>query len=237
MKKRTAIIAVLAALLLFQGCALLESLNDPTPTQTLMEGVWEVTGVYDLSTDSTVNMIDSLGLGYKSKRIPLFVKLSEDGDMHSTAGPLFLYLVYGNRNYTNFFGKVDEIFRYTDFETTNGDWSIRDGIVSDFDIQVKLTPPGMKTMTNVMELFGVNVQKIKTFLLHRFNNVTVAISGSSPDKMTWRWTNSVDATYFTSGDNFDNMIWVGWEAKRFTRCKVVFEKRVGTLQDLVNQSK
>ncbi len=236
---KTTIKSVLTFLLviLLQGCGLLESLNDPTPTQTLMEGVWEVTAVYDMGKDSTVNMLDSIGLGYKSSRIPFFVKLSEDGDMQSTAGPLFLYLVYGNRSYPNFFGKLDELFRYGDMETTNGDWSINDGIQNNFDIQIKLMPPSMKTFTNILELFGVNVQKIKTFLLHRFNDVSVDIDSVTPKKMTWRWSSSVDATYFTSGDNFDNVIWLGWQATKFSRCKVVFEKRVGTLQDLVNQNK
>jgi len=229
--------ALILMVILVQGCSILDSFNDPTPTQTLMEGVWQVTAVYDLSNDSTVNMLDSIGLGYKSSRIPFFVKLSEDGDMQSTAGPLFLYLVYGNRNYTNFFGKLDDLFRYADMETTNGDWSINDGIQDDFDMQVKLMPPSMKTFTNILELFGVNVQKIKTFLLHRFNNVSVDIDSSSPKEMTWRWTSAVDASYFTSGDNFDNVIWVGWEATKFSRCKVVFEKKVGTLQDLINQNK
>lgn len=231
-------IGILGVVLLFvQGCSILDSFNDPTPTQTLMEGVWQVSGVYDMSKDSTVNMLDSIGLGYKSSRIPFFVKLSEDGDMQSTAGPLFLYLVYGNRNYSNFFGKLDELFRYGDMETTNGDWSINDGIQNNFDIQVKLMPPSMKTFTNILELFGVNVQKVKTFLLHQFNNVSVKVDANSPKQMTWTWTNSVAATYFTSGDNFKNVIWVGWEATKFSRCKVVFEKKVGTLQDLVNQNK
>ena len=122
-------------------------------------------------------------------------------------------------------------------ETTNGDWNVNDGVVNDFDIQVKLMPPSMKTFTNILELFGVNVQKIKMFLLHSFNDVTVKVYSSTPKTMTWYWTSSVDATYFTSGDNFNNMIWVGWDAKKFSRCKAVLQKRVGTLQDLVNQHK
>jgi len=231
-------LTVLALLVgMFSGCTwLLESLDDPTPTATLMEGVWEVTAVYNMDdgADSKVNMVDSIGLGYGNVQVPFYVHMLEDGDVHTTAGPLFLYLVYGNSNYTNFFGKLDEVFKYNDLETTNGDWLIQDGIQDDFEIQMKLMPPSMGSLTSILELFGVNTQKIRTFLQHHFSNVTVEIDDSDPDTMVWEWTDDVTGTYFTQGSSLlKSDPWLGFDATRYTRCRIVFEKKVGTIQDLI----
>lgn len=232
MKKIVKLVGVALLLGMFSGCGVLDSLDDPTPTETLMEGVWEVTAVYDMgASDPAVNMLDSIGLGYNTRKVPQYMKLSEDGYIQTTAGPLFLYLVYGNKNWTNFFGKLDDVFKYADLEFTNGNWAIDNGVVSDFDIRITLMPPSMKTFTSILELFGVNTQQIKSYLLHEFLNVDVTVKGSN--RMEWEWTNDVLATYFTSGDNFTEEKWLGFEASKYTRCKIVFEKRAGTLQDLV----
>lgn len=229
---------LLALFLMLSSCELLQ-LTAPTPTATLMKGVWQVTELYDISSDtedSTVNMIDSIGLGYRGNKVPQYFDIQEDGTVTSTAGPLMLYIVYGNGNYTNFTAKLDDIFNYADYKFTNGEWRIEDGTVDNFEIQMKLSPPGMKTLTDILELFGVNTQKIKTYLIHRFYKVDVDISNSSKKRMEWIFSDSTDARYFVQGNSFDtDEEWAGWDAHKFTRCKLVLEKQVGTLQDLIGQ--
>lgn len=54
--------------------------------------------------------------------------------------------------------------------------------------------------------------------------------------MEWVVNDSTRAKYFVQGNTLEqpNIEWLGWPATKFTRCRILLEKKNGTLQDLVS---
>ncbi len=223
-------LAVLALLVgMFSGCDFILDPEAPTPTETLMqENMWEVTAVYD-ENDPYKNIADSLRLGLGNAEVPFVFNMKDLNDFNSTAGPLFLYLVYGDSKWTNIAGKVDQVFDYLDADAiASGTWGLGSGVVSTFMFEVKLQPPGFNSLVSVIEdLFGLQAfsQKIDKYALHKFKKVEVSFEG---DKMIWEVTDQVETEYTTQvwSDAQSDLVEIPFaiEGNNYSRCIIEFEK-------------
>ncbi|MBD3316942.1 MAG: hypothetical protein GF344_14230 [Chitinivibrionales bacterium] len=222
---------------LLSGCSqILSDLNPTLPTKSRMVGLWEVTGLYD-DSNRLINIIDTISLGYDTRAVPTYVYLTEDQDMQSTAGPLFLYIVYGLNNWTTFFGKLDQVFDYANAKAfTNGQWGIEAGVVDNFTIEAKIMPPSMQTFASILDLIpGLNTDQLKKYIVHRFINVAVTFESSNGDTMIWEMTDATGGYYYTQNAQLEQELWSGWSAYNFSRCRIVFERRIGTLEQKIEE--
>lgn len=229
MKKIVKLMGVALLLGMFSGCGLIDDLaDDPTPTETLMkEGMWKVTAVYD-DANPGVNIVDTLQLGFAGTKVPFVFNMKDMDELTCTGGPLFLYLVYGRSNWTEFMGKMDQVFNYIDGEAvTTGEWGIGDGVVSKFTIELKLQPPGLNSMLSAInKILGLDAltQKIDKYVIHKFYDVDVTLEGS---KMIWELTDETRGKYFTQNQYLDDVEWIQVNPQNFSRCRIVFEKWSG----------
>lgn len=235
--KKLLILVTLLACMLFVGCT--DVMNnlfpDELPTKDRMIGLWEVTELYD-GNDTNTNILDTISLGYSGVKVPTFFYMTEDQDLQSTAGPLFLYMVYGLNNWTTFFGKMDEIFNYVNNKAfTNGQWGIEDSVVETFTIEAKILPPSMQTFTTILDLIpGINTSSLKKYIIHRFIDVSVTVEEGS-DTMVWELTTNTSGYYYTQNAQLDQDLWSGWNAEHFSKCKIILTKRVGTLEQKIEE--
>lgn len=234
--KKLLIISGVLLIILFSGCTeLLNSLVPDEPvTSEMMNGLWEVIGVYDES-DTSTNLLDTIILGYGSVSVPMYVNLNNSYDqLASTAGPLFLYLVYGKSNWTTFFGKLDQIFDYVDGRYfTEGEWGISDTANADaLALKAKVMPPSMTTFAEILDLIpGLETAALKKYVIHHFTKIQVEMATDST--MTWEFTDNTDAIYYTQNDELNPDPWLGWTADGFSRCKIELKKKMGTLDGLM----
>lgn len=227
--KKIITLLVAISMTFIMGCTeLLDSLSEPTPTKNLMEGVWEVVAVTEVEGTDTLDIYDTLRLDFP---INPYIHIKDNTYFNSTAGPLFLYLVYGRSKWTQVTSLMDQMFNYAQLTTTDGRWITQEGIVDSFDLKVTLTPPGSQTFKSVLELFGVASGYLETYLDHDFSGVWVSFEGMDSDTMYWEWDDAVTADYY----NVYGDIWLGWEATKFSRCKIKMVKRVKTLNELINE--
>lgn len=235
--KKLLVSLTIFSLLLFVGCTeIIDSLFVEEPvTSERMNGVWEITAVYD-NNDTSVNMLDTIILGYGDINVPMYLNLNNSYDeMETTAGPLLLYLVYGRNNWTTFFGKLDQIFDYVDGRYfTSGEWGIADTVdAENLTIKAKVMPPSMTTFTEILDLIpGINTSVLKKYVIHQFKKVTVEMESDS--LMTWEFSDNTEAFYYTQNDELDPELWSGWSASSFSRCTIVMEKRIKTLDQLID---
>ena len=115
---------LLTVISLFFSCTVEE-----TPTKTKMEGVWEVTTVYnEQSTDIT-----------KRVEFPVVAfHLSSDGTIISTSGPLIMYMVYGDNKFTSIASKIDQVFNYASLDFNGGEFFVGGGVQDKFTLEMKL---------------------------------------------------------------------------------------------------
>src|SRR5271157_2956223 len=118
-------IVVIIVMILVASCQ-----QETTPTQTQMQGVWQVTSVHDddLNTDITTSV---------SFPVVAF-SLSSDNTVLSTAGPLFTYIVYGKSKFVQVAADLDLVFDYTQLSFNGGEFFVAGGVVSRFTIEMKL---------------------------------------------------------------------------------------------------
>ena len=225
-----AVIALLSTGFVFNSCEKEE--DPPTPTNELMEGkVWEVTAVYDENDSNITQDVNSY--------FPTYIHLDDANSLNSTAGPMFMYLVYGKSKFINVTSKFDEVFKYADLQMTEGEWFIdKNKVVDNFTLEVKMRFPTAETFNEVFQLLNVTppeivADAIDIIVYHRFKFVNVDINEASPDKMTWRVTGSVEANYYTKDQYGDPVVWVGMSPDLFSHMTIQLDKRAGSLTDLV----
>ena len=227
----TIIIFTLTVTLFFSSCKKEE--EEPTPTNDLMEGVWEVTEVKN-SNDSVITNTVS----------PLLVKnlihLNSANSVNSTAGPLFMYIVYGNSKFMKVVSQLDQAFKYSDadFGLTEGEWGIKKGEVTDhFTIEMKLKFPGQQTITDLLELMGINPPSfMEPVIYHKFMNIKVEINDENPEVMYWTFDDSTTPEYNIKDENLQYALWTGISTNSFSRCKIKLEKRVKPISDMVQEA-
>lgn len=204
------------------------------PISEQMNGLWEVTGVFDES-DTSVNLLDTLLLGYGSTKVPLYANLNNSYDQfEGTMGPLLLYLMFGKNNWTTFFGKLDQIFDYVDSQFfTGGEWGIPDS-GNPLAVKGKIMPPSMTTFAEILDLIpGINTSGLYKYLISQFNGVEVEMISESV--MEWHFTDETTSIYYTQNNMLENELWTGWSSAAFSRCRIVFKKCTGTLSQKMEE--
>ncbi len=199
--------------------------TETTPTQTQMQGIWQVTSVHDddLNTDIT-----------KSVSFPVVAfSLSSDNTILSTAGPLFTYIVYGNSKYVQIASDIDEVFDYTQLSFNGGEFFVAGGVVSRFTIEMKLEGlPGQHALTTLLTDLGIDAQWLNIVIYHKFMNVAVSFDGTGK-QMTWSIDSQTTATYNTKDQYGNYVLWNGWPVNNFSHCTIVLQKSASTLSDVV----
>lgn len=223
---------------LFNSC---ELEDEPTPTNELMEGVWELTSIVDESGNEIGDSI----MGW----FPCYMSFDAQNSVISTSGPVFMYLVYGRSRFVDITSKIDDVFKYADFALdgdlnflTNGEWFIdKNKVVTDFTIQMKLRFPTATTLSDVFSLMNLPLPEIvedalDIIVYHRFKYVSVEIDDNNPDEMIWTFTDNVVADYNTKDMYGDYVTYTGIPADSYQRCSMKFEKRIKGLTELTNQA-
>lgn len=224
---------LLSVAFLFNSCELEE--EQPTPTNELMEGVWEVTEIYNANG---VEKRDELF----TTVFPSYIQLTDQESVNSTLGPLFMYLVYGESGFINVTGKLTEVFNYADLQLTEGDWFIdKNKVVDKFTIKVKLRIPTGEVINEVFELLNAGLPEIledavDVIVHHKFRDVTVTVSDDNPDRMVWEFTDETVGSYNTMDKYGDPVLYIGIDSKSFQRSRIVLERKAKGLIDLVEEA-
>ena len=201
--------------------------EEPIPTQTQMQGIWQVVSVHDddLNTDITSNV---------SFPVVAF-SLSSDNTVLSTAGPLFMYVVYGKSQYVQIASDINEVFDYSQLSFNGGEFFVAGGVVNRFTLEMKLEGlPGQHALTDLLSLIGINSQWMNVVIYHKFMNVGVTFDQTG-QQMTWTIDNQTTATYNTKDQYGNYLLWNGWPVNNFSHCTIVLKKSANTLSDVVKQ--
>ena len=213
----------------FSSC---EKEDEPTPTNELMEGkVWQVTEIYseqgNLITDSVISFF------------PTYIHLDDANSLNSTAGPLFMYIVYGDSKFIEVTSTFDEIFKYADMQLTEGEWFIdKNKVVDNFTLEVKMRFPSAETLNEVFQILNIDppeivADAIDIIVYHKFKFVKVNITEKDPNNMVWTMTSSVEANYYTKDQYGDPVVYVGVSSNSFQKLQIVMQKRAESITSLV----
>jgi len=198
--------------------------EEPVPTKTQMQGVWTVTNVYnDLGADITSRV-----------QFPVVAfSLSSDNTIVSTAGPLIMYVVYGDSKYTQIASDVDQVFNYASLSFNGGEYFVAGGEVDRFTIEMKLEGlPGQKALTQLLNMLGIAQNYLDVVIYHKFMNVKIEFD-STGNQMTWTIDDQTTATYNTKDQYGNYVLWQGWPVNNFSKCRIVLKKQSVTIQDVV----
>jgi len=201
-------------------------LKDETPTKTKMEGVWEVTNVYNAQGTDITNKVEFPVVAFH---------LSSDNTVISTAGPLIMYVVYGDNKYTQIAADIDQVFNYVSLDVTGGEFFIGGGVQDRFTLEMKLEGlPGQKALTTLLDMLGITQDYLDLVIYHKFMDVGVSFDVTG-DQMTWTIDDQTTAVYNTK-DNYGNyLLWQGWPVNSFSKCSIVLKKRSVELKDIVTE--
>ena len=232
--KRTVTLKWLVILIIvpffFTSC---EKENNPTPTNELMEGVWKITMVKDANDSNITSRVSPL-------LVPNLVHLNSTNGVNSTAGPFFMYLVYGDSKFMNVVSQLDQAFKYGDsnFGLTEGEWGIvKEEVVDHFTIEMKLKFPTVQTIEDILNMMGISPPAfIESVIYHKFKNVGVTISDDNKDEMWWYFDELTVPVYNIKNADLEYVLWTGVSTNTFSRCKVKLERQVSTIQQMVTDS-
>lgn len=223
--KKIIIFSILIGII-FSSCDLL--LQEEPPTKSSMEGVWKVTRVIDQENGKDItNQIN----------FPITAfHLSSDGTIISTAGPLFMYIVYGDNKYTQIASKIDQVFNYASLDFNGGEFFVGGGVQERFTIEMKLEGlPGQKALTMLLEMIGIGNDYLDVVVYHKFMDVQIDFS-EDYNKMYWTFDSRTKAVYNTK-DNYGNyVLWQGWPVDVFRKVRITLEKQTKDIRDLVKEA-
>lgn len=225
------IILVLSFSIIVSSCKKKE--EEPTPTNDLMEGVWQVTEVKNANDSDITQSVSPL-------LVANLIHLNSSNSVNSTAGPLFMYIVYGNSKFIKIASQLDQAFKYSDadFGLTEGEWGIKKGEVTDhFTIEMKLKFPGQQTITDLLDIMGINPPSfMEPVIYHKFMNIGVMVNDENPDVMYWIFDDATQPEYNIKDENLHYVLWNGMSTSAFSRCKIKLEKRIKPINDLVQEA-
>jgi hypothetical protein len=201
-----------------------------TPTNRLMEGVWKVVEVRDSNNVIVTDKVSPLLVSN------LFQFNSSNGVM-STAGPLFMYMIYGDSCYTIIRNQLDQSFVYSDmnYGLTEGEWNIQKEIVTDrFTIELKLKYPTVQKIDELLNLMGIPPPAfIESIIYHKFLNVKIAIDDANKDQMIWDFDETIFYRSNIKDENLDFVLWLGVPEHYFSHCSIKLERQSSSIQQLV----
>jgi len=222
------IISANAALIAIFIIALTGCEKEKRPTKSSMEGVWTVSNVYDL------NGVDN---AHKLNFPITAFWLTSDNSISSTAGPLIMYIVYGDNKYTQIAGDIDQVFNYTSLDYNGGEYFVAGGTPDRFTLEMKLEGlPGQKTLTTLLDMLGITQDYLDLVIYHKFLDVGVEFS-EDYNTMTWTIDDNTTAAYNTKDNNGNYVLWNGWPINQFTHCTIVLQKQTRDLNQIVQDAK
>jgi hypothetical protein len=224
MKIRIFAFFVIAAFVLMSCDTLFQ---EELPTKTKMESVWEVTSVLNAQNQEIVNQL----------RFPILAfHLSSDNTVVSTAGPLVMYIVYGENKYAEITSKLDQVFNYASLNFNGGEFFVGGGTQSRFTVEMKIEGVGgVSTLTTLLELIGINPTFQIPVIYHKFMDVKVTFY-EKDETMVWEFDSATKAVYNTKDQYGNYVLWQGWPVDGFQRCKITLKKRSKELRDLVQDA-
>jgi hypothetical protein len=216
--------AMILSVLFLASCELFQ---EEPPTKSQMEGVWEVTSVI---TSSNQEIIQQL-------KFPIVAfHLSSDNTVVSTAGPLVMYLVYGENKYAQISSQIDQVFNYATLSFNGGEFFVGGGTQSRFTLEMKIEGVGgVAALTTLLELIGINPTFSVPVIYHKFMDVKVSFS-ERDETMTWELDATTKAVYNTKDSYGNYVLWQGWPVDNFQRCKITLQKRSKDIRDLVQEA-
>ena len=227
------VILIVASLVLTTSCLKEEY---ETPTNELMQGVWELV---EVTEDDSVITQEFAGL------FPTFVHLDDMNSVNSTSGPLFMYIVYGKSKFMNITSQIDQVFNYAQLSPTSGEWFIdKNEVVDNFTIEMKLRFPTTSTITSLLDAMNISLggtidDILDAIIYHKFRNVRVLIDDDDTETMIWEFDDFTEAEYNTKNSQGDYVLYqgAGFHVDTFSRCRIVFKKRIKTLDQLIDEQK
>jgi len=201
-----------------------------TPTHELMQGVWEITEAYDANDSSIIEHVNHM--------LPTYIWLDDMNGVTSTAGPMFMYIVYGESKFITITSKLDEAFKYADLTLTNGEFFMeKDKVVERFTIEMKMKFPTIETLETILDLMGLSLPSfVESVIYHKFIDVKVEIDDTDKETMIWTFDDVTQARYNIKDQYGDYVSWTGMPVEDFQRCKFVMVKKVKGIDELVTEA-
>ncbi|MBN8701443.1 MAG: hypothetical protein J0M08_00095 [Bacteroidetes bacterium] len=224
------LLAVLATL--FTSCA-----KESTATKILMQGNWELTEAYDAAGNDILSQIS----------FPVTaIQLTDDNGMLGTQAPLATRLVYGNTNWSQASGKMNQVFDYANLRFNTGEFFVGEGVTDVFTVEFKLQATAIAGgLSDILTIFGVGNGWLQQTIYHKFTNVSVVFPEQieedvtdpikSATTMIWEFNENTNALYNYKDSQGNYTIWNGWPVNNFTKGKFVFTKKIKGLNDIVSE--
>ncbi|MEI6347872.1 MAG: hypothetical protein WCP69_08000 [Bacteroidota bacterium] len=200
---------------------------DVPPTKTNMEGVWTVS-----------NVVTSQGVDITSRlAFPVLAfHLSSDGTVISTAGPLIMYVVYGDSKYTQIASQIDQVFNYATLSFNGGEFFVGGGEQKRFTLEMKLEGlPGQHTLTTLLQIMGLDASFLEFVVYHKFMNVGIQFADNY-STMIWDIDANTTAVYNTKDNNGNYLLWNGWPVNNFQHCTIRFSKQSVDIREVVRSA-
>jgi hypothetical protein len=223
MKTKILVLFAISSILL-ASCDLFQ---EEPPTKSNMEGVWEATSVLNSGNQEIVQNL----------KFPILAfHLSSDNTVVSTAGPLVMYIVYGENNYAQISSQIDQVFNYLTLSFNGGEFFVGGGTQSRFTLEMKIEGVGgVQALTTLLELIGVYTTFQVPIIYHKFMDIKVSFADNY-ETMTWEFDSMTTAVYNTKDQYGNYVLWQGWPVDNFQRCKITFQKRTKDIRDLVQDN-
>jgi len=214
-------IPFVALLLIGSGCDWIQM----TTTKEKMMGVWEVTGAWNengVSVLSTINFPVTV------------IHLADANSVNSTAGPMFMNIVYGGSKYTQIASQIDQVFNYASLDLTEGEWFIEGGYPERFTIEMKLQGlPGQSSLTTLLNALGIAQNYLDVTVYHKFMDVKVSFEPGNDSVMVWDFDDQTTAVYNTKNSQGNYVLWGGWPVTSFGHYTFELTKRIKTVRQII----
>jgi hypothetical protein len=214
-------ITFVVLLLIGTGCDWIQM----STTKEKMTGVWEVTGAWNQNGVSILSTIN----------FPITViQLADANSVNSTAGPMFMNIVYGSSKYTQIASDIDQVFNYASLDLTEGEWFIEGGYPERFTIEMKLQGlPGQSSLTTLLNALGIAQNYLDVTVYHKFVDVKVSFESGSDSVMVWDFDDQTTAVYNTKDSQGNFVLWEGWPVTSFGHCSFQLTKRIKTVRQII----
>lgn len=196
-------------------------------TKQNMEGCWTATTITNSQGQDITNKVS----------VPIVAfHLSSDGTIISTAGPLMMYVVYGDNKYTEIASQIDQVFNYTTLSFNGGEFFVGADEQKSFTLEMKLEGiAGTKTLKTLLQLIGINASYLEFVVYHKFMNVGISFADNNKT-MIWTIDANTTATYNKKDVNGNYILWNGWPVNNFQHCTIRFTKQTRDIRDVVTQA-
>lgn len=224
MKKKLHLLVIpMLVLLVLSSC----KKEDEFQTKQNMEGCWTATSVTNAQGQNITNRVS----------LPIVaMHLSSDGTIISTAGPLMMYIVYGDSKYVQMASQLDQVFNYSTLSFNGGEFFVGADEQKSFTLEMKLEGiAGTKTLKTILQLIGIESSFLEFVVYHKFMNVGIDFADNNRT-MIWTIDANTKAVYNKKDVNGDYLLWNGFPVTSFQPCTIRFTKQTKDIREIVTQA-